>query len=100
VLLNEVDRGEDFDVGLSLFDRLQDERGLIAITAVESRCVVSQNDVGDSWVLWMEVPSYRNKWNDSKVQHLGGFVRGQVRSGYKVHLCFCRPGCKMSGMRV
>jgi hypothetical protein len=38
VLLNKVDRGEDFDVGLSLFDRLQDERGLIAVTAMESRC--------------------------------------------------------------
>jgi hypothetical protein len=36
--LNEVDGGEDFDIGLSLFDRLQNERGLIVVTTLESRC--------------------------------------------------------------
>ena len=40
VLVNNVDGGEDLNVGLSLLDRFQDERGLVAISAVESnaRC--------------------------------------------------------------
>ena len=40
VLVNDVDGGEDLNVGLSLFNRLQDECGLVAFTAVESnaRC--------------------------------------------------------------
>jgi len=32
----KVDRREDFNVGLGSLDRLQDERGLVALAAVES----------------------------------------------------------------
>ena len=40
VLVNDVYRREDFNVGLGLLDCLQDECGLVAVTAVESnaRC--------------------------------------------------------------
>jgi hypothetical protein len=45
VLVNDVDGEEDLNVGLGLLDRLQHERGLVAVTVVESNasCDLREN---------------------------------------------------------